>query len=116
MGASLVVEGAQAAVATAVSGAATAVAEAPAVEGEYMAPWLDTEECTTCDECILINPQIFEYNENRQAVIKNADGGPYRDIVKAAEKCTASVIHPGIPRDQSAKDIAKWIKRGKKFN
>ena len=46
----------------------------------------------------------------------DADGGPYRDIVKAAEKCTAGVIHPGIPRDQSAKDIAKWIKRGQKFN
>jgi pyruvate-ferredoxin/flavodoxin oxidoreductase len=81
-----------------------------------MAPWIDTEECTECDECILINPQIFEYNENRLAVIKDPNGGPYRDLVKAAEKCTAGVIHPGIPRDQSAKDIAKWIKRGQKFN
>jgi len=90
----------------------------PAAAGglEYMAPWIDTEECTECDECIMINPQIFEYNANKQAVIKNPDGGPYRDLVKAAEKCTAGVIHPGIPRDQSAKDIAKWIKRGQKFN
>jgi pyruvate-ferredoxin/flavodoxin oxidoreductase len=90
---------------------------APAAAAEdYMAPWIDTEECTECDECILINPQIFEYNENRLAVIKDPNGGPYRDLVKAAEKCTAGVIHPGIPRDQSAKDIAKWIKRGQKFN
>jgi pyruvate-ferredoxin/flavodoxin oxidoreductase len=93
--------------------AAPAAAE-PA--GEYMAPWIDTDDCTTCDECIMINPQIFEYNSSDKAVIKNPDGGPYQDLVKAAEKCTAEVIHPGLPRDRSAKDIAKWIKRGQKYN
>jgi len=89
---------------------------APVADGEYMAPWIDTEECTTCDECIIINPQIFEYNEEKKAVIKDPNGGPYRDLVKSAEKCTAAVIHPGLPRDRSAKDIDKWIKRGEKFN
>ena len=88
--------------------------EAPS--GEYMAPWIDTEECTACDECIIINPQIFEYNEDKKAYIKNPDGGPYRDLVKSAEKCTAQIIHPGLPRDRSPKDIDKWIKRGEKFN
>jgi pyruvate-ferredoxin/flavodoxin oxidoreductase len=91
-------------------------APAPAEAGEYMAPWIDTEECTTCDECILINSQIFEYNDDKKAFIKNPDAGPYRDIVKSAEKCTAQIIHPGLPRDRSAKDIGKWIKRGEKFN
>ena len=42
--------------------------------------------------------------------------GPYQDLVKAAEKCTAGVIHPGLPKDRNAKDIDKWIKRGEKFN
>ena len=93
-----------------------AKAAAPAASGEYMAPWIDTPECTECDECILINGDIFEYNADKLAIIKNPDGGPYRDLVKAAEKCTAEVIHPGLPRDRSAKDIAKWIKRGEKFN
>ena len=89
---------------------------APAADGDYMAPWIDTEECTECDECILINSNIFEYNADKKAIIKNPDGGPYRDLVKSAEKCTAEVIHPGVPRDRSAKDIDKWIKRGEKFN
>jgi len=89
---------------------------APAADGDYMAPWIDTEECTECDECILINSNIFEYNADKKAIIKNPDGGPYRDLVKAAEKCTAEVIHPGLPRDRSEKDIDKWIKRGEKFN
>jgi len=36
--------------------------------------------------------------------------------VKAAEKCTAQVIHPGLPKDKSEKDIDKWIKRAEKYN
>ena len=74
------------------------------------------EECTACDECILINPQIFEYNKDKKAYIKSAEAGPYRDLVKSAEKCTAEVIHPGLPRGRSAKDINKWIKRAQKYN
>jgi len=88
----------------------------PAAVGDYMAPWIDTEECTACDECVIINPQIFAYNADKKAYIVNPDGGPYRDLVKSAEKCTAQIIHPGLPRDRSAKDIDKWIKRGQKFN
>ncbi len=89
---------------------------APATNGEYMAPWIETEECTSCDECTNLNPKIFAYNNDKKAYIKDPDGGPYEDIVKAAEKCTARVIHPGLPKDKSAKDIEKWIKRGEKFN
>jgi len=88
----------------------------PAAQGDYMAPWLDTEDCTSCDECIQLNGKIFAYNDQKKAFIQNPDGGPYQDLVKAAEKCTAQVIHPGLPRDRSAKDIDKWIERGKKFN
>jgi pyruvate-ferredoxin/flavodoxin oxidoreductase len=93
-----------------------AVAEAPAKGGDYMAPWLETSECTSCDECTKLNPNIFAYNADGKAFIKNPNGGPYEDLVKAAEKCTARVIHPGLPADRSAKDMDKWIKRGEKYN
>ena len=93
-----------------------AVPAAPATDGEYMAPWLDTDECTACDECIKINSAVFEYNGSKKAFITNPDGGPYSDLVKAAEKCTAEVIHPGLPRERSEKGIDKWIARGEKFN
>lgn len=93
-----------------------AAKDAPAADGEYMAPWLDTEDCSSCDECINLNPQIFAYNENKKAYIKNPNGGPYSDIVRAAEKCTTQVIHPGLPADKGEKNIEKWIKRGEKFN
>jgi pyruvate-ferredoxin/flavodoxin oxidoreductase len=93
----------------------TVVQDAP-TNSEYMAPWLDTEECTSCDECTQLNPKIFAYNINKKAFIQNPDAGPYEDLVKAAEKCTAGVIHPGLPADRSAKDMDKWIKRGEKYN
>lgn len=97
-----------------------AVAEAQPEEaaptGDYMAPWLETDDCTSCDECIKINPNVFAYNENNKAYIKNPKAGPYEDLVKAAEKCTAGVIHPGLPADRSGKDMEKWISRGEKFN
>lgn len=84
--------------------------------GSYMAPWIETESCTSCDECTKLNNKIFAYNNNKKAYILNAFGGPYEDLVKAAEKCTARVIHPGLPQDLSGKDIEKWIKRGEKYN
>ena len=102
--------------AEAVAPAAPEAAAQPAADGDYMAPWLDTEECTTCDECIKINSGIFVYNDDKKAIIANPDGGPFSDLVKAAEKCTAEVIHPGLPRDRSEKGMNKWIARGEKFN
>lgn len=84
--------------------------------GGGMKPWLESDECTSCDECINLNPQIFAYNEDKKAYIKDPKGGPYKDLVMAAEKCTARVIHPGLPSDKSEKDIDKWIKRAEKYN
>jgi pyruvate-ferredoxin/flavodoxin oxidoreductase len=84
--------------------------------GEYMAPWIESESCTSCDECIKLNSKIFAYNSSKKAFVQNANGGPYQDLVKAAEKCTARVIHPGLPANTTEKDIDKWIKRGEKFN
>lgn len=104
------------------NGASAAAAPAEAtngkasVNGESMAPWIETEECTSCDECTKINPKIFAYNAGKKAFIKDPKGGPYQDLVKAAEKCTAGVIHPGLPLNKTEKDIEKWVVRGEKFN
>ena len=87
-----------------------------AAADDYMAPWLDTEECTACGECINLNPEMFAYNENEKAYIKDADAGPYQDLVKAAERCTAKVIHPGLPKNRHEPGIDQWIQRGAKYN
>ncbi len=89
---------------------------AAAASSDYMAPWLETEHCTSCDECTKLNSKIFAYNNDKKAYIRNPEGGPYTDLVKAAEKCTAGVIHPGLPADKNIPDSEKWIKRAEKFN
>ena len=81
-----------------------------------MAPWIDTEKCSSCDECIHLNPQMFAYNDEKKAFIKDASAGPFSDLVKAAERCTARVIHPGLPADRSAKGMDKLIARAAKYN
>ncbi|WP_428264655.1 2-oxoacid:acceptor oxidoreductase family protein [Haliangium sp.] len=116
---------ATAAVEALAAGALPALAAAEAAEsgtgdgagdGDYMAPWIDSEECTACDECIKLNPNMFVYDDKKKAYIKDASAGTYEQLVKAAERCTAGVIHPGLPRDRGIKGIDKLIQRAQAFN
>ena len=77
--------------------------------------WIDQAECTACDECTTINPKIFEYDENKKAFVKDPKGGPFKDIVRAAEKCTGKCIHPGTPVDPNEKGVDKLIQRAEKY-
>jgi pyruvate-ferredoxin/flavodoxin oxidoreductase len=85
-------------------------------DGSWMAPWIETESCSACDECTRINPRIFAYNSAGKATIKDPAGGPYSDLVKAAERCKERIIHPGLPRDRSDPEVLRWIARGEKYN
>jgi pyruvate-ferredoxin/flavodoxin oxidoreductase len=95
--------------------AAGRVAEAGGDSG-YVAPWIETQACSACDECTHINSRIFAYNSAGKAVIKDPAAGPYSDLVKAAERCKEGIIHPGLPRDRSSPEVLRWIARGEKFN
>ncbi len=96
---------------------APGVAEPSSAAGPegYEPVWIDTPACTTCDECVEINPKIFAYNEEKKAVVVNPKGGPYKDIVRSAEKCTASCIHPGTPWNPNEKGLDKLAKRAVKY-
>lgn len=90
---------------------------APAAEPAPVSelPWIEAKLCTTCDECTTINKKIFAYNGDKKAYILNPKGGPYRDIVRSAEKCSSGAIHPGMPHDPNEKDLDKLIKRAERF-
>lgn len=98
---------------------ADAASEPPDMEAfevnGYVPPWIDSEKCTTCEECVNINPNIFAYDKRRKAYIKDPHGGPYKHLVRAAEKCSEKIIHPGFPADRSEKGIARLIEKAKKF-
>jgi pyruvate-ferredoxin/flavodoxin oxidoreductase len=96
-------------------GGALAPGQTVSAAAGFEAAWVDSPQCTACDECIQINPKVFAYDERKRAYVANPKGGPFRDIVRAAEKCTARVIHPGTPWDPSEKDLEKLVKRAAKY-
>lgn len=79
------------------------------------AAYIETPRCTTCDECTKLNPLIFMYDSNKQAYIKDAAAGPYKDLVKAAEKCPVKIIHPGKPLNPAEPHLEDLIKRAEPF-
>jgi len=77
--------------------------------------WIESSLCTTCDECTDINKKIFAYDENKLAYIKDPKGGPFKDIVKAAELCPPHIIHPGMPQDPNEKNLDKLIEQAEPY-
>ncbi|HWI81635.1 hypothetical protein [Ramlibacter sp.] len=108
------------AAAAAVAPAATAPAAAPSVAAEAPArnpdeAFIETERCSSCNECTQLNGKMFAYNENQQAYIKDPDAGTYADLVQAAENCQVAVIHPGQPRNPAEPGLAELLERAKPF-
>ena len=95
---------------------AVETAEADDDDDLVMEPYIETARCTSCDECININKKLFAYNDAKQAYIKDARAGTFAEIVQAAERCTAEIIHPGTPLNPKEKNLEKWIERAKPFN
>ncbi len=90
--------------------------EPAADEGEGIEPYIDTELCTTCNECTNLNPKMFKYDDNKQAYIADPHAGTFQQLVLSAERCTATIIHPGTPLDPDEEDLEKWVKRAERFN
>jgi len=92
------------------------VVEEAEEELSFDEPWLDTAMCTTCDDCMAINKMMFVYNDDKQAIIKDANAGPFADMVAAAEICPAKCIHPGKPPDPNESGLDDLIARAAPFN
>lgn len=78
-------------------------------------PYIESPRCTACDECTRLNGRMFAYNEKKQAYVKDASAGTFRELVMAAEKCPVRIIHPGTPVNPDEPDLEKWIEKAKKF-
>jgi pyruvate-ferredoxin/flavodoxin oxidoreductase len=73
--------------------------------------YIESERCTSCNDCLEINKKMFAYDENKHAYIKDASAGTFKQMVQAAEKCPARIIHPGSPLNPNEKDLDKWVAR-----
>jgi len=93
--------------------APAAVEAAPGIPSDD--PYIETSRCTSCNECTQINDKMFGYDANKQAFIKDANAGTYRQLVEAAENCQISIIHPGKPRNPNEPGLDELIKRAEPF-
>jgi len=104
------------------AGAESAEPAAPAapVEEEesldFEEPWIDTPLCTSCNDCLKINTQLFIYNDEKQALMGDPKVGTYAQLVEAAELCPAKCIHPGMPLNPDEPDLDALIQRAAPFN
>ena len=78
-------------------------------------PYIETPRCTSCDDCTKLNGQLFAYDENKQAIIKDATAGPYKDMVRAAELCPVKIIHPGKPKNPAEPGLEALLQRAAPF-
>jgi ferredoxin len=95
---------------------AESIAEPAAVKTPSAEAWIESFKCTSCNECTDNYPHIFQYNDDKQAIIEDASAGSYLEMVRAAEECPALCIHPGQPMNPDEKDLDELIKRAEKFN
>ena len=78
--------------------------------------FIESARCISCNECISINKRLFAYDGNKQAFIKDLSTGTYRQLVEAAEKCPARIIHPGKPLNPDEEGLEDLSKRAEPFN
>lgn len=79
-------------------------------------PWIDTPLCTSCNDCLKVNPLMFLYDETNQAYLGDLSTGTYAQMVEAAELCPSKCIHPGQPWDASEPNLDELKERAAKFN
>ncbi|MGD8413935.1 MAG: ferredoxin, partial [Candidatus Latescibacterota bacterium] len=79
-------------------------------------PYIDTPLCTSCNDCMKVNAQVFLYNENKQAYLGDLSKATYEQLVRAAEKCPVHIIHPGKPKDPNEPNLDELVARAAKFN
>ena len=78
--------------------------------------YIDSLRCTACNECTQLNNKLFAYNDKKQAFVKDAAAGTFKQLVMAAERCPVAIIHPGTPENPNEPDLDKWVKRAARFN
>lgn len=102
-----------AATATPAAGFARAPDPAPAPAEED--PFVDSALCTSCNDCMKVNPRLFRYNANQQAYLADPAAGTFAELVKAAEGCPARCIHVGSPRPGDATATPALIAKSAKW-
>ena len=79
--------------------------------GDYMAPWIDTEQCTTCDECTKLNDQDLRVQRRQEGRHQERRGrDPTATWSRRRRSCTAQ-RDPSRPaaRPLARRTSTSWI-------
>lgn len=95
--------------------------KAPAPEADeepagFDDPWIDTPLCTSCNDCMKVNPLLFLYNDTKQAVLGDLKTGTFAQMVEAASICPSKCIHPGKPWNPSEPGLEELQQRAAAYN
>lgn len=85
-------------------------------EPSFSEPWIDSPLCTSCNDCLVINPIMYVYDENNQAYITDPNTGTYAQLVEGAEICPSNCIHPGLPQNPNEPGLEDLIQRAAPYN
>lgn len=77
--------------------------------------YIDSFLCTSCNDCMKVNPRAFQYDANKQAYLADPAAATYAELVRAAEACPAKCIHPGLPRPGDATATPEIMARAAKL-
>ena len=56
-------------------------------------PWVDKDECISCELCVSNCPGVFRMDDDGKAVCFDAAGGSEEDIQSAMDQCPVTCIH-----------------------
>jgi ferredoxin len=55
---------------------------------------IDQEECTGCESCVEICPEVFAFDEDKEvAYVILPEGGPEDEVQEAVDSCPVECIH-----------------------
>ena len=106
-----------------VSQTASPAIAAPAEQGDNLIPtvqvgegvWVESAECTACDECINIAPGVFAYDSDGKVKITNHRELLLRILSRRLRSVLRAVFTPVSHGIRMKRIWISWIKRAEKF-
>ena len=76
--------------------------------------YIDSARCTSCDECTNLNKKMFAYNADKQAYIKDASAGTFKQLVTRGGALPGGdhpSRHAAQPEGEGSREVGRSARR-----